>query len=90
MLAVVEHEEEWFALIRVDGDDDPRVFVSDFEASQRGHYAAVLAPSRTSSSRSTWTCETPLRATTSTSDLGDDEDDDAGRPGRAARWTRTR
>ncbi len=46
MLAVVEHEELWFALIRVDGDDDPRAFVSDFEASQTGHYATLLVARR--------------------------------------------
>lgn len=43
VLAVIEHEDEWFALIRVDGEDEPRLFVSDFGASARSHYAALLA-----------------------------------------------
>jgi putative tRNA adenosine deaminase-associated protein len=43
VLAVIEHEDEWFALIRVDGEDEPRLFVSDFGASARGHYAELLA-----------------------------------------------
>ena len=44
VLAVVEHEDEWFALVRVDGDDDPRVFVSDLFAASRSSYAELLAP----------------------------------------------
>ena len=44
VLAVIEHEDEWFALVRVDGDEDARVFVSDFAAASRGPYAEILAP----------------------------------------------
>lgn len=44
VLAVLEHEDEWFALVRVDDDDEPRAFVSDLEAAQHGHYAQLLAP----------------------------------------------
>jgi putative tRNA adenosine deaminase-associated protein len=44
VLAVIEHEDEWFALVRVDGDDDPRVFVSDMAAASRSVYAHLLAP----------------------------------------------
>ena len=43
VIAVVEHEDEWFALIRVDGDEEPRLFVSDLGASTQGHYADLLA-----------------------------------------------
>lgn len=43
VLAVIEHEDEWFALVRVDGDEDARVFVSDFPASSRGPYAELLS-----------------------------------------------
>jgi putative tRNA adenosine deaminase-associated protein len=43
VLAVVEHEDEWFALVRVDGDEEPRLFVSDLGASALGHYAELLA-----------------------------------------------
>jgi putative tRNA adenosine deaminase-associated protein len=44
VLAVVEHEDEWFAIIRVDGDDEPRLFVSDLFAASRSSYAELLAP----------------------------------------------
>ena len=44
VIAVIEHEDEWFALVRVDGEDEPRLFVSDLGASAHSHYAALLAP----------------------------------------------
>jgi putative tRNA adenosine deaminase-associated protein len=44
VLAVVEHEDEWFALVRVDGDEEPRVFVSDMIAASHSSYAELLAP----------------------------------------------
>ncbi len=44
VLAVVEHEDEWFAVVRVDGDDEPRLFVSDLFAASRSSYAELLAP----------------------------------------------
>ena len=43
MLAVIEHEDEWFALVRVDGDDEPRLFVSDLGAASRSTYGPLLA-----------------------------------------------
>lgn len=43
VVAVIEHEDEWFALIRVDGDDEPRLFVSDLLASARSRYGHMLA-----------------------------------------------
>jgi putative tRNA adenosine deaminase-associated protein len=44
VLAVIEHEDEWFALVRVDGDDEPRLFVSDLNAASHSHYGPLLAP----------------------------------------------
>ena len=44
VLAVVEHEDEWFALVRVDGEEEPRLFVSDLAAASRSGYAELLAP----------------------------------------------
>lgn len=42
VLAVIEHEDEWFALVRVDGEEEPRLFVSDFGASARSPYGELL------------------------------------------------
>ncbi|MDQ1287828.1 MAG: hypothetical protein QG622_1393 [Actinomycetota bacterium] len=44
VLAVIEHEDEWFAVVRVDAEDEARLFVSDFGASSRSHYGELLAP----------------------------------------------
>ncbi len=43
VLAVVEHEDEWFALVRVDGEEEPRLFVSDLAAAAHSHYGEVLS-----------------------------------------------
>lgn len=41
-LLLVEHEDEWFALVRMDEDDDPQVFVSDPAAASESPYAQML------------------------------------------------
>jgi len=41
-LLLLEEEDTWFALVRVDGDEDPRVFVSDTGAVARSALADVL------------------------------------------------
>ena len=43
VLCVIEREDGWFALVRVDGEDDPRVFVSDYAAARAGHSEPVLS-----------------------------------------------
>lgn len=42
VVLVLEREDDWFALVRVDGEDDPRVFVSDPEAALSSPFAAAL------------------------------------------------
>ncbi|MGN6243488.1 MAG: tRNA adenosine deaminase-associated protein [Motilibacteraceae bacterium] len=42
VLLLLEREDSWFAIVRVDGDDDPRVFVSDLEAALASPYADAL------------------------------------------------
>ena len=44
VLAVLEREDAWFAMVRVDGDEDARSFVSDLAATERSQYADLLAP----------------------------------------------
>lgn len=41
-LLVLEHEDEWFALVRADDADDPRVFVSSGRAAGASAYAETL------------------------------------------------
>ena len=66
VLAVIEHEDEWFALVRVDGDDEPRLFVSDLAAASHSHYGPLLAPAADVD-----TADDPVA-----DDDDDDEDDD--------------
>ncbi|MGI4894579.1 MAG: hypothetical protein ACRYF3_05635 [Janthinobacterium lividum] len=43
VLAVLEREDEWFAIVRSDGDVDVRVFVSDAVAAGDSSYAQLFA-----------------------------------------------
>jgi putative tRNA adenosine deaminase-associated protein len=64
VLAVLEREDEWFALVRTDGDIDVKVFVSDAVAAAESAYAPLFAelPAATG---------LPVRAAA----VDDDEDD---------------
>jgi putative tRNA adenosine deaminase-associated protein len=41
-LLLLEQEDMWFAVVRVDGDEDPRVFISDCSAIEHSAYAEML------------------------------------------------
>src|SRR4051794_7469946 len=41
-LLLLEREDEWFGLLRIDGDDDARVFVSDAAAAATSPYGPAL------------------------------------------------
>ncbi|MGQ0623794.1 MAG: tRNA adenosine deaminase-associated protein [Sporichthyaceae bacterium] len=41
-LLFLEQEDAWFAIVRVDGEDDARVFVSDERAVEHSAYAEML------------------------------------------------
>ncbi|RBM24229.1 hypothetical protein [Streptomyces sp. PT12] len=42
VLVCIEQEGAWFGLVRVDGEDDPRVFVSDAARAMRSAYGEIL------------------------------------------------
>ncbi|MGP3978499.1 tRNA adenosine deaminase-associated protein [Streptomyces sp. 8N114] len=42
VLVCIEQDGEWFGVVRVDGEDDPRVFVSDAAAAMRSSYGEIL------------------------------------------------
>ncbi|MFI9327822.1 tRNA adenosine deaminase-associated protein [Kitasatospora sp. NPDC052868] len=42
VLVFIEQEDAWFAIVRVDGEEDPRIFVSDGAAAARSSYGSVL------------------------------------------------
>jgi putative tRNA adenosine deaminase-associated protein len=48
VLVMIEREDAWWAVVRVDGDEDPRVFVSDVAGSATTGYGRFLdTPSTT-------------------------------------------
>ncbi|MFI6345009.1 hypothetical protein [Streptomyces sp. NPDC050560] len=42
VLVFIEQEDAWFGVVRVDGEDDPRIFVSDAAAAARSSYGEIL------------------------------------------------
>ncbi len=42
VLVFIEQEDAWFAVLRVDGEEDPRIFVSDGAAAARSSYGVIL------------------------------------------------
>lgn len=51
LLLVVDREDDWFGIVRVDDDDeDPRVFVSDADAAANSPYAELLGVEATDES----------------------------------------
>jgi putative tRNA adenosine deaminase-associated protein len=44
VVAVVEREDEWFAFLRVDDEEECRAFVSDLGAAESSHFGDLLAP----------------------------------------------
>jgi putative tRNA adenosine deaminase-associated protein len=42
VLAFIEREDAWWAVVRVDGDDDPRVFVSDVVGAAASAFSELL------------------------------------------------
>ncbi|WP_189546471.1 tRNA adenosine deaminase-associated protein [Streptomyces gelaticus] len=42
VLVFIEQEDAWFGVVRVDGEDDPRIFISDGTAAARSSYGEIL------------------------------------------------
>ncbi|MER5495055.1 MULTISPECIES: hypothetical protein [unclassified Streptomyces] len=42
VLVLLEQEDAWFGVVRVDGEDDPRLYVSDAVAASRSSYGEIL------------------------------------------------
>lgn len=42
VLLLVEREDAWWAVVRIDGDDDPRAFVSDGAGAAASSYSELL------------------------------------------------
>jgi putative tRNA adenosine deaminase-associated protein len=70
-LLFFEQEDAWFAVVRVDGEDDPRVFISDSDAVGISAYAEMLLEA---AGRGTGIAVEDLEVE---ADDGDDADEDA-------------
>jgi putative tRNA adenosine deaminase-associated protein len=70
ILLLLEQEDLWFAVVRVDGEDDPRVFVSDRSAIEHSAYAEMLLEAAQAEDDGLMSDETDER------DEDDEEDDD--------------
>ena len=42
VLVFIEQEDVWFAVVRVDGEEDPRIFVSDAAAASKSAYGEIV------------------------------------------------
>ncbi|MGP3924608.1 MULTISPECIES: tRNA adenosine deaminase-associated protein [unclassified Streptomyces] len=42
VLAFIEQEDAWFGVVRVDGEEDPRIYISDAAAAARSSYGEIL------------------------------------------------
>lgn len=42
VLVLIEQEDAWFGVVRVDGEEDPRIYVSDAAAATRSSYGEIL------------------------------------------------
>ncbi|MCC3777484.1 hypothetical protein [Streptomyces sp. UNOB3_S3] len=42
VLVLIEQEDAWFGVVRVDGEDDPRVYLSNAALANRSSYGAML------------------------------------------------
>lgn len=67
-LAIIEREDSWFALVRIDDDGEPRPFVSDLRESLHSRYAGML--------ESAADVDIPEDLDGLADAIGDDEDED--------------
>ncbi|QMU74542.1 hypothetical protein GXW83_00825 [Streptacidiphilus sp. PB12-B1b] len=42
VLVFIEQEDVWFAVVRVDGEEDPRIFVSDASSASKSAYGEII------------------------------------------------
>ncbi|WP_299530302.1 hypothetical protein [uncultured Streptomyces sp.] len=42
VVVYIEQEDAWFGVVRVDGEEDPRIYVSDAAAASRSSYGEIL------------------------------------------------
>lgn len=85
VLVLIEQEDAWFGVVRIDGEEDPRIYVSDAAAAARSSYGEILLTDELLG-REPGDDDTDLDALDldGTEDGEDDEDDDAESGGGSA------
>ncbi|MEV7022763.1 hypothetical protein [Kitasatospora sp. NPDC093558] len=86
VLIFIEQEDAWFAIVRVDGEEDPRIFVSDGAAAARSSYGSVLTDELVDQAGESEFGDldhlvVELEDSEEAEDLGDEAADDAAPPG---------
>ena len=91
VLVFIEQEDAWFGVVRIDGEEDPRIYVSDAAAAARSSYGEILLTDELlgrdpDDDEPTWTPSTSTapRTVSRTTGRRRPADDETGAPGRRA------
>ncbi|MER7700965.1 MULTISPECIES: hypothetical protein [unclassified Streptomyces] len=82
VLVYIEQEDAWFGVVRVDGEEDPRIYVSDASAAARSSYGEILLTDEMLGREPG--AEDEIAALEELVDLDGTEDGEPGRPAPAA------
>ncbi|MEW1615292.1 MULTISPECIES: hypothetical protein [unclassified Streptomyces] len=82
VLVYIEQEDAWFGILRVDGEEDPRIYVSDASAAARSSYGEILLTDELLGREPG--AEDEIAALEELVDLDDTEDGDPDGPARPA------
>ena len=77
VLVLIEQEDSWFGVVRIDGEEDPRIYVSDAAAAARSSYGELLLTDELLGREPGDDDDLDALDLDGTED-GDDEDDDEG------------
>jgi putative tRNA adenosine deaminase-associated protein len=85
VLLFIEQEDAWFGIVRVEGEDDPRIYVSDAAAAARSSYGEILIDELTGGDEDDASADLDTLDLDGTedgeSDLDDEDTDDDPRAG---------
>ncbi|WP_329456701.1 tRNA adenosine deaminase-associated protein [Streptomyces sp. NBC_01497] len=77
VLLFIEQEDAWFGILRIEGEDDPRIYVSDAAAAARSSYGEILIDELTGGDEDDASADLDTLDLDGTEDGESDLDDDA-------------
>ncbi|MFJ1731548.1 hypothetical protein [Streptomyces sp. NPDC088254] len=83
VLVLIEQEDSWFGVVRIDGEEDPRIYVSDAAAAARSSYGEILLTDELLGRDSDAADDLDALDLDGTEDGEDDSDEDDGSTGGA-------